>query len=100
MQVVTFSRKMDLLQITDGENKKQTTVSSNSQVDAIAANAITLVNEISDPLTVIKGYLQVFEKNPVNNQQEWLPLVFQELNRVELLINHFIIISQNKKPRS
>lgn len=100
MQVVTFSRKMDVLQITDGKHKKQTTVSSNSQVDVIAANAITLVNEISDPLTIIKGYLQVFEKNSVNNKQEWLTLVFQELNRMELLINHFIIISQDKKPRS
>ncbi len=100
MQVVTFSRKMDVLQITDGKPKKQTTVSSNSQVDVIAANAITLLNEISDPLTVIKGYLQVFEKNSVNNKQEWLPLVFQELNRVELLINHYITISQDKEPRS
>ena len=100
MQVVTFSRKMDVLEMIDNKPKKQTTVYKNSQVDAIAANAITLVNEISDPLTVIKGYLQVFEKNTVNNQQEWLPLVFQELNRVELLINHFITISQNKKPRS
>ncbi|MCC5465291.1 histidine kinase [Pelosinus baikalensis] len=100
MQVVTFSRKMDVLEMIDNKPKKQATVYKNSQVDAIAANAITLVNEISDPLTVIKGYLQVFEKNTVNNQQEWLPLVFQELNRVELLINHFITISQNKKPRS
>ncbi len=100
MQVVTFSKKMDVLQITDNQPKKQTTVYKNSQADAIAANAITLVNEISDPLTVIKGYLQVFEKNTVNNQQEWLPIVFQELNRVELLISHFISISQSKKPQS
>jgi len=86
---------MNVLQMTDNQPKKQATVYKNSQVDAI-----TLVNEISDPLTVIKGYLQVFEKNTVNNQQEWLPLVFQELNRVELLINHFVTTSQNKKSRS
>ncbi|SFL42344.1 histidine kinase [Pelosinus propionicus] len=95
MQVVTFSKDTDALQMTDNKPKKQATVSNNSHADVI-----TLVNEISDPLTVIKGYLQVFEKNPVNNQQEWLPLVFQELNQVELLINHFITLSQNQKPKS
>lgn len=102
MHVVTFSKKMNVpkVAIAKSENRKQTTFSKNPQVDIIAENAITLVNEINDPLTIIKGYLQFFEKSTDNTRQEWLSIVFQELNRVEILINNFITVSQDKKPRS
>lgn len=97
MNVVTFSNKMDVLKITDckAEKQKQAT-SNNPQVDVIAENAIALVNEINDSLTIIKGYLQFLEKGSVNNRQEWLSIVFQEINRVELLVNNFIKVSQDK----
>jgi nitrogen-specific signal transduction histidine kinase len=97
VNVVTFSNKMDVLKITDGKAEKQKqATSNNSQVDVIAENAIALVNEINDSLTIIKGYLQFLEKGSVNNRQEWLSIVFQEINRVELLVNNFIKVSQDK----
>lgn len=101
MNVVTFSNKMDVLKLTDGKAKKQKQATSNNpQVDVIAENAIALVNEINDSLTIIKGYLQFFEISSVNNRQEWLSIVFQEIKRVELLVNNFIKVSQDKKTRS
>jgi hypothetical protein len=101
VHVVTFSNKMDVLKITDGKAEKQKqTTSNNPQVDVIAENAIALVNEINDSLTIIKGYLQFFEISSVNNRQEWLSIVFQEIKRVELLVNNFIKVSQDKKTRS
>jgi hypothetical protein len=97
VNVVTFSNKMDVLKITDGKaEKQQQATSNNPQVDVIAENAIALVNEINDSLTIINGYLQFLEKGSVNNRQEWLSIVFQEINRVELLVNNFIKVSQDK----
>ena len=96
MRVVTFAKKIGARQKKTAEEQSQgqIKVSGNVQTHLIAKAAIEMVHQINDPLTVIKGYLQFFEKSGDNSRQDWLMIVFQELNRIETLIDNFVTVSQ------
>lgn len=48
-----------------------------------------MLSSISDPLTVIKGYLQFFEKSSPRRDQAWLNEVFREIETIEVMLkNH------------
>ncbi|WP_425058744.1 Sporulation kinase E [Sporomusa carbonis] len=67
-----------------------------SRLDLISRIAIGVAHEIRNPLTVIKGYLQLVEKNPAYCTEELLSVVFQELYRIEDLITNFMLMARNK----
>lgn len=48
-----------------------------------------MLSSISDPLTVIKGYLQFYEKSSAQHDQAWLDEVFREIETLEVMLkNH------------
>ena len=55
-----------------------------------------MAHEIRNPLTVIKGYLQLRQKKSAYCAGESLGIVFQELQRIEVLISNIISLAQNK----
>lgn len=97
MRVVTFAKKIGARQRKTAEEQSQGQPKGfgNVQTRIIAESAIEMVHQINDPLTVIKGYLQFFEKSTDNSRQDWLMIVFQELNRIETLIDNFVMVSQD-----
>ncbi|WP_371363496.1 Sporulation kinase E [Sporomusa rhizae] len=62
----------------------------------IGCMAVGVAHEIRNPLTVIKGYLQLQEKKSACCTSETLGIVFQELRRIETLITNIISLAQNK----
>lgn len=83
MIVIQFQRKADRLAARQNSKRKTSGVIA---FQSAQESSNGLVDEIGDSLTIIKGYLQFFEKNTTHCQPDWLEVVFNELNRVEVLI--------------
>ncbi|WP_152524005.1 two-component system sensor histidine kinase NtrB [Sporomusa ovata] len=65
---------------------------------------IEMAHEIRNPLTVIKGYLQLQEKKSACCMGESLGIIFQELHQIEVLVTSIISLANNnavnKKPEN
>lgn len=57
-----------------------------AQMDCRNEDTGEVLNAISDPLTVIKGYLQFFEKSSAERDQAWLTEVFREIEHIEAIL--------------
>ncbi|BCJ86386.1 histidine kinase dimerization/phospho-acceptor domain-containing protein [Effusibacillus dendaii] len=57
-----------------------------------------LAHELLNPLTVIKGYLQLYEKNQVVRSDSW-SLLLQEVEKVESLVNDFLLLTNPSAPK-
>lgn len=76
------------------ENNERVVKSSRRAL--IGRMAIGVAHEIRNPLTVIKGYLQLQGKKSTCCNEESLDIIFQELHQIELLVTNIISLAQNK----
>lgn len=65
--------------------------------DEIGQIAIGVIQEIQNPFTVIKGYLQFFKNKPATCRRETRRLLFQEVERMETLLINFILLACDKE---
>lgn len=63
--------------------------------------AAAVAHEIRNPLTVVKGFLQLFEQEPTfpNEAKRKFSLMVDELNAAEEVISHFLTIAKPDKDR-
>jgi signal transduction histidine kinase len=73
-------------------------IASVSRRDLIDRIAIGLAHEIRNPLTVVKGYLQLQAKKS-GASNESLEIVFQELLRIENLVSNIVALAHSKVSR-
>lgn len=61
--------------------------------------AAAVAHEIRNPLTVVKGYLQLYEQDKTvsNSMKQSLPLLIEELNSAEQVISQLLSLSQPTK---
>ncbi|WP_378955524.1 nitrogen regulation protein NR(II) [Pelosinus sp. sgz500959] len=69
-----------------------------NKIDLIGEMAAGVAHEIRNPMTVIKGYLQIFSKKISGNMEEQLNIVLSELDRVEQIISNFLSVAKTKVP--
>jgi two-component system, sporulation sensor kinase E len=61
-------------------------------IGELAAGA---AHEIRNPLTVIKGFLQLMSAE--RREHPYLPLILQEIERIDRLVKHFLQLSKQKR---
>ncbi|MBP0726038.1 ATP-binding protein [Bacillus sp. RG28] len=60
------------------------------KLNTIGELAASIAHEVRNPLTVVKGFLQLMQKSEEKKGLEYLPLVLSELGRAEVIINDFL----------
>jgi two-component system, sporulation sensor kinase B len=58
--------------------------------------AASVAHEVRNPLTVVKGFLQLMKENYNANNHRYLPLVLSELERAESIINDYLNFAKPK----
>ena len=60
------------------------------KLNTLSEMAASIAHEVRNPLTVVKGFLQLMQENKENQSMEYLPLVLSELGRAEGIINDYL----------
>jgi two-component system, sporulation sensor kinase B len=65
------------------------------KMNAIGQLAASVAHEIRNPMTVVKGFLQIFlAKNMSEEEHMYLKLMIEELNRAETIINDYLSLAK------
>ncbi|MFJ5758637.1 ATP-binding protein [Neobacillus sp. NPDC093182] len=60
------------------------------KLNTLGELAASIAHEVRNPLTVVKGFLQLMQQNEKGRNYEYLSLVLSELGRAESLINDYL----------
>ncbi|MFC0190228.1 ATP-binding protein [Fictibacillus aquaticus] len=60
------------------------------KLNTIGELAASIAHEVRNPLTVVKGFLQLMERDQTLNSKQYIPLVLSELGRAESIISDYL----------
>ncbi len=66
------------------------------RLNLVSQMAAGVAHEIRNPMTVVKGYLQVFQGKMPERFTEQFQLVLDELSRIEKIVTDFLSLAKNK----
>lgn len=95
---ISQNQKTALLFLRDiGERKKTEKLLGDSDKLLMAGQfAAGIAHEIRNPITAIKGFLQLMEHNS-NTNDYYLNIIFSEVNRIELILSELLSLSKPKE---
>jgi two-component system, sporulation sensor kinase C len=85
--------------ITERKNLEQLT-SSLDRMTVVGSMAATVAHEIRNPMTTVRGYLQVLEKrDKYQEDKQKFNLMIEEIDRANTIIQEYLSLSQEKVSR-
>jgi PAS domain S-box-containing protein len=96
-RLIIYEGKEAILSVfKDITNKKQETdglLQKSEKLALVGQMAAGIAHEIRNPLTSIKGFIQLF-KSKYTSDEEYFNLVLSELERINLIIGEFLILAK------
>ncbi|MDF2658734.1 MAG: two-component sensor histidine kinase [Paenibacillus sp.] len=80
--------------VTD-RKKSEELLRNSDRLAVMGQLAAGLAHEIRNPLTALKGFIQLLQSSPKENKS-YYPIMLTELDRINLILNEFLLLS---KPR-
>lgn len=71
-------------------------MSNLDKLNLIGDMATNIAHEIRNPLTAVKGFLQILEKKPDCKHKECFHLMLKEMDMVDSIINEILFMAKNK----
>jgi len=66
------------------------------RLNLIGEMAASISHEVRNPMTTVKGFLQLLKKKQESKDQEFFDLMIEELDRANSILSEFLSISKNK----
>ncbi|QHS22509.1 sporulation kinase [Virgibacillus sp. MSP4-1] len=88
-----------LIENMDKQTRLKRELQHNEKVDAVSQLAASVTHEVKNPLTTVKGFLQILhEKDYISDKdQSYLRLSIDELERAEFIIRNYLSLSKPEK---
>jgi two-component system, sporulation sensor kinase B len=85
-----------IIEMTDFQRKMVIELHKAEKLSAISQLAASVAHEVRNPITTIKGFMQVLlgEKNLTDNQMMYINISLQELGRTQTIINNFLSMAR------
>ena len=71
-------------------NKMRAEIQRAEKLNTLGELAASIAHEVRNPLTVVKGFLQLMQKEEAGKNFEYFSLVLSELGRAESIINDYL----------
>ncbi|MBK5445691.1 ATP-binding protein [Peribacillus sp. TH24] len=82
-------------QIVRREKKKQKQLNEMQKIDFVGTLAASTAHEIKNPLTGIKGLVQLLvEKHPEEQDQFYYSVIMKEIERINSIVSEFLILGK------
>ena len=96
-RVIIFEGKEAILStvkdVTDKRKETEILLQKSEKLALIGQMAAGIAHEIRNPLTSIKGFIQLF-KSKYKSEEEHFNLVLSELERINLIVGEFLVLAK------
>ncbi|HYK72913.1 MAG TPA: ATP-binding protein [Pseudoneobacillus sp.] len=91
-----FEDAIDEMEQIIERTKLQRELQHAEKMNAIGQLAASVAHEIRNPMTVVKGFLQLFlgKKHMSEEEHSYLRLMIDEMNRAEIIINDYLSLAK------
>ncbi|WP_442594229.1 ATP-binding protein [Neobacillus sp. D3-1R] len=91
-----FEDAIDEMEQIIERTKLQRELQRAEKMNAIGQLAASVAHEIRNPMTVVKGFLQLFlgKEHMTEEEHSYLRLMIDELNRAEIIINDYLSLAK------
>lgn len=79
--------------ITDKKEQTESLLQKSEKLALVGQLAAGIAHEIRNPLTAIKGFIQL-SREQKDHQQKYLNIVSKELERIELIVGEFLVLAK------
>ncbi|MDD9269103.1 ATP-binding protein [Paenibacillus sp. GCM10023248] len=76
------------------ENKNEQLLLESEKLTAVGQLAASIAHEIRNPLTSLKGFIQLIEKNVRGVNPEYFNIMTDELTRIEIITNELLFLAK------
>ncbi|WP_040206157.1 ATP-binding protein [Neobacillus jeddahensis] len=77
-------------------DKMRLEIQRSEKLNTLGELAASIAHEIRNPLTVVKGFLQIMQQEECSKNHQYLSLVLSELGRAESIINDYLNFAKPK----
>ncbi|MFC0472550.1 EAL domain-containing protein [Halalkalibacter kiskunsagensis] len=77
------------------KRKAEELLAKSEKLSIVGELAAGVAHEIRNPLTSIKGFVQLFKQGMMD--EKYFPIIFDEFNRIEEIINEFLNLAKPQK---
>ncbi|MGM0876408.1 MAG: ATP-binding protein [Bacillota bacterium] len=79
--------------ITERKEQTERLLQKSEKLALLGQMAAGIAHEIRNPLTSIKGFIQLFKSNP-HLQEEYYDIVLSELERINAIVGEFLVLAK------
>ncbi|PLR66530.1 MULTISPECIES: ATP-binding protein [Bacillaceae] len=90
LQVFAIGIAAMLLEASIDRRMMKQEIIRTEKLNTLGELAASIAHEVRNPLTVVKGFLQLMEKEKKNHNEEYLSLILSELGRAETILNDYL----------